>query len=166
MGETTTTNIERPMGRPFDLPDAIIFIIAVGLGLALAIVMLADAVRSMPQWRLETVAQAVSLGRMLSVALLYILFFLLPAFLIVHRTMLPPVGSRTRSSLARGGRSSRTRGGRPPPRRWPRRARPGSGSGGSGSSRAATTDSLLKNLDEEVSWWLVFLVGPFTEPVV
>jgi hypothetical protein len=69
------------------LADAMIFVIAFGLGLALArpaIVMIADAVRSDPRWRFQTLTGAVSLGRMLNIVLLNFLFFLLPAFLIVR----------------------------------------------------------------------------------
>ena len=64
-----------------------IFIIAFGLGLALArpaIVVIADAVRSDPRWRFQTVNGAVSLARMVNIVLLNFLLFLLPAFLIVR----------------------------------------------------------------------------------
>jgi hypothetical protein len=87
MGETPATDIERPKARPLRLADALIFIIALGLGLALArpaIVLIVDAVRSDPRWRFQTLAGAVSLGRMLNIVLLNFLFFLLPAFLIVR----------------------------------------------------------------------------------
>jgi hypothetical protein len=69
------------------LADAMLFIIALGFGLALArpaIVLIADAVRSDPRWRFQTMAGAVSLGRMLNIVLLNFLIFLVPAFLIVR----------------------------------------------------------------------------------
>ena len=87
MGETAATDIERPTGRPLSLADAMIFVVALGLGLALArpaITLIVDAVRSDPQWRFQTLSGAVSLGRMLNIVLLNFLFFLLPAFLIVR----------------------------------------------------------------------------------
>ena len=87
MQETAGTEIDRPSLRPFGLADAMIFVIAIGLGLALArpaIGLIADAVRSDPRWRFQTLAGAVSLGRMLNIVLLNFLFFLLPAFLIVR----------------------------------------------------------------------------------
>jgi hypothetical protein len=87
MEETTGTHIDRPTSRPFRLSDAIIFIAALGLGLALArpvIFLIADAVRSDPRWRFQTLPGAVSLGRMLNIVLLNFLLFLLPAFLIVR----------------------------------------------------------------------------------
>jgi hypothetical protein len=52
MGETAGTDIERPTRRPLSLADAMIFIIALGLGLALArpaIVLIADAVKWTPK---------------------------------------------------------------------------------------------------------------------
>ncbi len=87
MGELTVIDIDRPTSRPLSLADAMIFIIALGLGLALArpaIILIADGVRSDPRWRFQTLAGAVSLGRMLNIVLLNFLFFLLPAFLIVR----------------------------------------------------------------------------------
>jgi hypothetical protein len=85
--ETAGPEIDRPSLRPFGVADAMIFVIAIGLGLALArpaIVLIADAVRSDSRWRSQTLAGAVSLGRMLNIVLLNFLFFLLPAFLIVR----------------------------------------------------------------------------------
>jgi hypothetical protein len=87
MGQMAATDIERPKARPLGLADALIFIIALGLGLALArpaLVLIADAVRSDPRWRFQTLAGAVGLVRMLNIVLLNFLFFLLPAFLIVR----------------------------------------------------------------------------------
>ena len=87
MQETAGPEIDRPSLRPFGVADAMIFVIAIGLGLALArpaIVLIADAVRSDPGWRFQTMSGAVSLGRMLNIVLLNFLFFLIPAFLIVR----------------------------------------------------------------------------------
>ena len=87
MGEPTVTDHDRLTSRPFGVADAMIFIIALGLGLALArpaIVLIADAIRSDPRWRFQTLDGAVSLIRMLNIVLLNFLFFLLPAFLIVR----------------------------------------------------------------------------------
>jgi hypothetical protein len=87
LGETAATDIERPKARPLGLADVLIFIIALGLGLALArpaIVLIANAVRSELRWRFLTLAGAVSLVRMLNIVLLNFLFFRLPAFLIVR----------------------------------------------------------------------------------
>ena len=87
MVDPTVTDYDRLRSRPFGLADAMIFIIAVGLGLVLArpaIVLIADAVRSEPRWRFQTLAGGISLIRMLNIVLLNFLFFLLPAYLIVR----------------------------------------------------------------------------------
>ncbi len=87
MQQTPDADIERPDVRRFGLADAMIFIIALGLGLALArpaIVLIADAIGSEPRYWFQTVAGAVSLARFLNIVLLNFLFFLLPAFLIVR----------------------------------------------------------------------------------
>jgi hypothetical protein len=87
MANAAVTDIERPKYRPFSLADAMILIIALALGLAIArpaIILIADAVRSDPRWRFRTIAGAVSLGRMLNIVLFNFLFFLLPAVLIVR----------------------------------------------------------------------------------
>ena len=88
---------ERRTFRPFGLADGMIFIVALGLGLALArpaIILIADAVRSDPRWRFQTLAGGISLIRMLNIVLLNFLFFLLPAFLIVRlRQPRPPLRS-------------------------------------------------------------------------
>jgi hypothetical protein len=86
-GQKSLTEFEQPKARPLGLADAMIFIIAVGLGLALArpaIVLTADAFRSDPRWPFQTLAGAVSLGRVLNILLLNFLFFVVPAFLIVR----------------------------------------------------------------------------------
>jgi len=87
MAIVTVTDSDRPGSRPFRLGDAMIFIIALGLGLALArpaIALIADAIGTEPRWRFQTIAGAVSLGRMCNIVVLNFLFFLLPAFLIVR----------------------------------------------------------------------------------
>jgi hypothetical protein len=87
MGDTAGTDVDRPTARPLSLADAMIFIIALGLGLAIArpvIVLIADTVRADPRWRFQTLDGAVSLGRMFNIVLLDFLLFLLPAFLIVR----------------------------------------------------------------------------------
>ena len=87
MGETAAIGIDRPTFRALSLADAMIFIIALGLRLAIArpaIVLIADSVRADPRWRFQTLDGAVSLGRMLNIVLLDFLLFLLPAFLIVR----------------------------------------------------------------------------------
>ena len=73
MAETAVIDIDPHRPRPLTLADAMIFIIAFGLGLALArpaIVVIADAVRSDPRWRFQTVDGAVSLVRMVNIVLL------------------------------------------------------------------------------------------------
>jgi hypothetical protein len=87
MAEAAVTDANRPMYRPFTLGDAMILIIALALGLAIArpgIALIVDAVRSDPRWRFQTFAGAVALGRMLNIIVLNFLLFLLPAFLIVR----------------------------------------------------------------------------------
>jgi hypothetical protein len=84
MAETLPTNIEHPKGRPFDFVDGIIFVIAFGLGLALTTVMIATQVQSDSRWLSVTLSSALFLGRLVSDVLLYILFFLLLAFVIVR----------------------------------------------------------------------------------
>jgi hypothetical protein len=64
-----------------------IFIVAVGLGLAVArpaISLIIDAVRSESRWRFQTIAGAVALGRMCNIVMLNFLFFLVPACVIVR----------------------------------------------------------------------------------
>lgn len=87
MATAAVTDINQPKSRPFTLSDAMIFIVALGLGLAIArpaIVLITDTIISDPRWRFQTLAGAVSLGRMLNIVLLNFLLFLLPAFLIVR----------------------------------------------------------------------------------
>ena len=87
MAKTTATEIDPPKPRSLSLADAMILIIALGLGLALtrpAMLLIADAILSDPQWRFQSFAGAVSLLRMLNVVLLNFLFFFLPAYLIIR----------------------------------------------------------------------------------
>lgn len=87
MAEAAVTDIDRPKSRPLTLADAMILIIALALGLAMArpgIVLIADAIRTVPHKQFRTLAGAVTLGRFLNIVLLNFLFFLLPAFLIVR----------------------------------------------------------------------------------
>src|ERR1017187_4437858 len=97
MAEAAVTGIDRPKCRPFTLGDAMILIIALALGLAIArpgIVHVDDAIRSGPQDRFRTWAGAVSLGRILNILVLNFLMFLLPAFLIL-RLKRPPAPLRS-----------------------------------------------------------------------
>jgi hypothetical protein len=87
MAEAAVTDIDRPKCRAFTLGDAMILIIALALGLAIArpgIALVGNAIRSLPRNRFGTLAGAVSLGRFLNILLLNFLFFLLPAFLILR----------------------------------------------------------------------------------
>jgi len=87
MGNTAASDITLPASRRFGLADAMILIIALGLGLALArpaITGIANIAGSDPHWRLQTVRGAIGLVRILNIVLLYFLCFLLPAFLILR----------------------------------------------------------------------------------
>jgi hypothetical protein len=80
MAEAAVTDANRPMYRPFTLGDAMILIIALALGLAIArpaIALIVDAVRSDPRWRFQTFARAVALGRMLNIIMLNFLLFMI-----------------------------------------------------------------------------------------
>jgi hypothetical protein len=91
MANAAVTDVDRPKYRPFSLADAMILIIALALGLAIArpaIILIADAVRSDPRWRFQTIAGAVSLVRILNIVLLNFLFFVLPAVLIVRLNLI------------------------------------------------------------------------------
>jgi hypothetical protein len=85
--ENAATDIKQPRPRPLNLADAMIFIIALALGIALArpvIALIVDAIRYDPRWRFQTLDGTLSLGRMLNIVFLNFLIFLLPAFLIVR----------------------------------------------------------------------------------
>jgi len=87
MAEAVITEVDRTKFRPFTLGDAMILIIALALGLAVArpgIVLIAAAFRTVPHKQFLTLAGAVSLGRFVNIVLLSFLFFLLHAFLILR----------------------------------------------------------------------------------
>ena len=87
MAEAAVTEIGRPRCRPFGLGDAMILIVALALGLALAgpgIIIIADGIRTIPLKQFRTLAGAVSLGRFLNIIVLNFLFFLIPACLILR----------------------------------------------------------------------------------
>jgi hypothetical protein len=87
MAEAVVTDIERANSRPFTSSDAMTLIIALALGLAVArpaIVLVVNAIHSVPQNHFRTMAGAVQLGRVLNIIVLNFLFFLLPAFLILR----------------------------------------------------------------------------------
>jgi hypothetical protein len=80
MAEAAVTDVNGPKYRPFTLGDAMILIIALALGLAIArpgIALIVDAVRSDPRWRFQTFAGAVALGRMLNIIMLNFLLFMI-----------------------------------------------------------------------------------------
>ncbi len=87
MADAAVTEIGRSRCRPFGLGDAMILIVALALGLALAgpgIIVVADGIRTIPLKQFRTLAGAVSLGRFLNVIVLNFLFFLIPACLILR----------------------------------------------------------------------------------
>jgi hypothetical protein len=87
MVQAGVTDIDRPHSRQFTLGDAMIFIGAIALGLALAgpgILLIIDTVRTAPHKQFRTLTGAVGLGRFLNIVVLNFLFFMLPAFLIVR----------------------------------------------------------------------------------
>jgi hypothetical protein len=97
MAEATAPVIDRPRFRPFGLGDAMILIVALALGLALAgpgTIVIADAIRSVPRNHLRTSTGAVQLGRFLNVIVLNFLFFLILACVILRlRRPRPPLRS-------------------------------------------------------------------------
>jgi hypothetical protein len=87
MAHAAVTDINRPTFRPFTLGDAMILIVALALGLAIArtsIGRIANAFLTIAQSHFRTLAGAVQLGRALDIVLINFLFFLLPAFLILR----------------------------------------------------------------------------------
>jgi hypothetical protein len=87
MARAAVNDIDTPRSRPFGLGDAMILIVALALGLALAgpgIIIIADAISSVPRSHLWTWAGAVQLGRFLNIIVLNFLFFLIPACLILR----------------------------------------------------------------------------------
>ncbi len=80
-------DIDQRQRRPFRVGDAMILIIALALGLALArpaIFSLAFKIRSVPVNYFRTLGNALTLARNLNIIVLSFLFFLLPAFVIVR----------------------------------------------------------------------------------
>jgi hypothetical protein len=80
MAEAAVSDANRPVYRPFTLGDAMILIIALAFGLAIArpgIAIIVDAVRSDARWRFQTFAGAVALGRMLNIIVLNFLFLMI-----------------------------------------------------------------------------------------
>jgi hypothetical protein len=111
MSGVMVTDTDRPTCRPFTLGDAMILIITVALGLVVArfaLVMMADALRSIPYARLQKWDDwwaylfgknhfAVSFARLFNLVLLNFLTFLLPAFLIIRiKPPRPPLHSLIR----------------------------------------------------------------------
>jgi hypothetical protein len=87
VAEQIVIDIDRPQSRPFTLSDAMILMLAVSLGLALAragIVFLWNYIRSVPLNQFRTLAVALALVRTLNTLILNFLFFLLPTFLILR----------------------------------------------------------------------------------
>jgi hypothetical protein len=78
---------DKPQTRPFTLGDAMILVIALALGLALArpiIRSLAFKIGSVPPGYFRTPGTALTLGRYLVVIVLCFLYFLVPAFVIMR----------------------------------------------------------------------------------
>jgi hypothetical protein len=87
MAEQLVIDTDRPQSRPLTLGDAMILMLAVSLGLALAragIVFLWNYVYSVPLNQFRTLIVALAILRTLNTLLLNFLFFLLPAFLILR----------------------------------------------------------------------------------
>ena len=97
MAEAVVVGIDRRRSRPFTLGDAMIFIIALALGLALArpaIHSLALGIGRVPQSYYWTRAGVVQIARHLIIIVFVFLLFLLPAFLIMWlRRPRPPLRS-------------------------------------------------------------------------
>jgi hypothetical protein len=87
MPDRAVTQIDRAQFRPFTLGDAMILIIALAPGLALARSDLRDLVLQIPMHLLHdflTPGVAVPLGRALTMLVLHLVYFLLPAYLILR----------------------------------------------------------------------------------
>jgi hypothetical protein len=79
--------IDQPQSRPFTLGDAMILVIALAPGLAVArpvIISLAFKIGSVPPSYFRTLGVVLKLGLTLDTILLCFLFFLLPAFLVLR----------------------------------------------------------------------------------
>jgi hypothetical protein len=87
VNSTDATGTDEPGFRSFTLGDAMILIIAVALGLAIArpaIAVIVNAVGSRADWHFPSWSWSVFMGRWLNLVLLNFLFCLLPAFLILR----------------------------------------------------------------------------------
>jgi hypothetical protein len=100
MSEAAVTDNNPLRSRSFSLGDALILILALALGLALArpyIILIANYIHTAPNKYFQTLDGTVSLGRSLNLIMLYFLYFLLPAFLILRlRRPRPPMHSLVR----------------------------------------------------------------------
>ena len=100
MVHPNVADIDQPQSRPFTLGDAMILVIALAMGLALArpvIRSLAFRIRSVPPNYFWTAGNALKLGQTLCIIVLGFLFFLLPAFVILRLERLcPPLRSLIR----------------------------------------------------------------------
>jgi uncharacterized BrkB/YihY/UPF0761 family membrane protein len=100
MWEAAVTDNNPLRSRSFSLGDALILILALALGLALARpynILIANNIHTTPNKYFQTLDGSVSLGRSLNLIMLYFLYFLLPAFLILRlRRPRPPMHSLVR----------------------------------------------------------------------
>ena len=92
--------IDRPRARPFTVGDAMILVVAVALGLAIARGLIAFLIESLRLGRHAsylTWAGAIPLGRFLNIILLNFLIFLVPACVVLRlRRPRAPLGSLVR----------------------------------------------------------------------
>ena len=87
MSAAAVTEIDPLSCRTFSLGDAMILILALALGLGLArpyIILIANYIHTAPNQYFQTLDGTVSLGRSLNLIMLYFLYFLLPAFLMLR----------------------------------------------------------------------------------
>jgi len=100
MSAAAVTEIDPFSSRTFSLGDAMILILALALGLGLArpyIILFANYIHTAPNKYFQTLDGTVSLGGSLNLIMLYFLYFLLPAFLILRlRRPRPPMHSLVR----------------------------------------------------------------------
>jgi hypothetical protein len=95
VSEAAATEIDPLCSRSFSLGDAMILILALALGLGLArpyVILIANYIHTAPNMYFQTLDGSVSLGRSLNLIMLYFLYFLLPACLILRlRRPRPPM---------------------------------------------------------------------------
>jgi hypothetical protein len=100
MSEAAVPEMDPLPSRTFSLGDAMILILALALGLGLArpnIILIANYIHTAPNKYFQTLDGTVSLGRSLNLIMLFFLYFLLPAFLILRlRRPRPPMHSLVR----------------------------------------------------------------------